>query len=317
MFLNKHSLISQVLGILTLVSCFAFFPTPANSQSIILEVKIGDTALVGTQTEVRIPVYLTNLTDSVGAFDFSIINDRPDLVSLRDTIISEGCLTENWEMLNSQFKSDTPIYGVYLRLLGIADWISEPEDGAAVYFPQTGEIPLFYLLADIIQESDSTNARAILSFIVDDPTDFMVSDEMGYTVGTRLVELIDTVYYACAQWYSGECLSWVEVPGPPADSIEYWVYHQAWIDSSVTNILSGQIDVGWHLCGDIAGSDDKVNLLDITAMIALVYMDGTPPDIPWAANVNGSLDGKVNLADITRLISHIYLSGGPLECYAP
>lgn len=315
--LNKNYLTSLISGISLGFILLVLITVSAQAQPYILEVKIGDTALVGIQSNIRIPVYLKNLTDSVGAFDFRIDTDRPDLVSLRDTIISEGCLVENWEMLNSQIRSDTLIHGIYLRLYGIADWVAITEEQPAIYFPQTGGIPLFYLLADITQESDSTSAQATLSFMVEQPTDFIVSDQAGYTIGTRMVEFIDTSYYACELWYAGECLIWTRVPGPPADSVEYWTYYRSLIDSSVTNILSGQIDIGWHLCGDFSGSDDKVNLVDITAMISFVYLGGDPPAIPWSANVNGSPDGKVNLADITRLISHVYLNGGPLDCAAP
>ena len=317
MFLNKKFLTAMISSVFVLIFPLIVaisFPVSAQSQPYILEVKIGDLALVGIHTDVHIPVYLKNLTDSIGAFDFQLVNDRPDLVSLKDTIIRNGCLTENWEMLNSYFigeSSDT------LRLFGMADWISIPFEEPAIYFPQYGEIPLFYILADITQESDSTNAQATLSFLLDQPTDFIVSDEIGYTVGTRQVDLVDTVYYACEVWYAGECLSWVEVDGPPADSIEYWAYHETWVDSTLTNISSGQIDIGWHLCGDLAGGDDLVDLADITAMISFVYSGGPPPAIPWSANVNGSLDGLIDLADITRLISHVYLGGEPLDCPAP
>ncbi len=61
------------------------------------------------------------------------------------------------------------------------------------------------------------------------------------------------------------------------------------------------------VCGDF-NSDDNVNILDITAMIAYLYKGGPPPANILAADVNGS--GDVNILDITYLISYLY-KGGP------
>jgi len=65
------------------------------------------------------------------------------------------------------------------------------------------------------------------------------------------------------------------------------------------------------VCGDF-NSDDNVNILDITAMIAYLYKGGPPPANILAVDVNGS--GEVNILDITYLISYLYKSGPEPEC---
>lgn len=76
------------------------------------------------------------------------------------------------------------------------------------------------------------------------------------------------------------------------------------------NVIS---DDAKFLCGD-ADSNLAVNLLDITFIIAFLYMDGPAPDPIEAADVN--LDGNVNLLDITYLINYLY-KDGPAPCEGP
>jgi len=311
MIRNSHRTKKALILLLVLIGT-GLAPTGSLfSQPYVLEVDLPDTALIGSHYDLRLPVYIKNPQDSVGAFDFRIVANPPGIVHLKDTIIREGALTSYWELLGSRFlDSAHTIYRAY----GVADWITFPKEQPALA-PQTGETPLFYLLADVIPESDSSNSRVTLSIQYELPEDFIVSDEVGFTIGTKLVDLIDTVYYACELWYADSCVSWVEVSGPPADSIEYWDYQQAWLDSTISYLKPGAIDVGFHLCGDLIGNDDKVNLADITSMIALVYLEGAAALYDWSADVDGSHDGKVNLADITRLIDFVYISHRPLDCY--
>jgi len=65
------------------------------------------------------------------------------------------------------------------------------------------------------------------------------------------------------------------------------------------------------ICGD-ANSDELVNLLDITYLIAYLYSEGPPPDIMDSADVNN--DGAVNLLDITYLIEFLYKEGPDPDC---
>jgi len=72
-----------------------------------------------------------------------------------------------------------------------------------------------------------------------------------------------------------------------------------------------QFTYGAGLCGDL-NDDYKVNLSDITTIIALVYLNGPDPSSLMLANVN--CDDKINLADITRLIDFVYISRAPMCC---
>ncbi len=68
-------------------------------------------------------------------------------------------------------------------------------------------------------------------------------------------------------------------------------------------VLAGPI----YICGDV-NSDETVNILDITALISFLYMQGPAPDPLEAADASG--DGAINILDITYLIAFLY-KGGP------
>jgi bacillolysin len=65
------------------------------------------------------------------------------------------------------------------------------------------------------------------------------------------------------------------------------------------------------ICGD-ANGDEVINLLDITFIIAYVYMGGPAPIPVESADVNG--EGNINILDITYLINFIYNGGPNLNC---
>lgn len=66
-----------------------------------------------------------------------------------------------------------------------------------------------------------------------------------------------------------------------------------------------------YICGD-ANSDNMVNILDITYIIAFLYRDGQAPDPMEAADCDGN--GNVNILDITYLISYLYKYGPDPIC---
>jgi len=74
---------------------------------------------------------------------------------------------------------------------------------------------------------------------------------------------------------------------------------------------SACIELVTFICGD-ANGDGAVNILDISFLIAFLYLEGPPPDPEEAADVNS--DGAINVLDITYLIKFLYLSGSEPNC---
>ncbi len=74
-------------------------------------------------------------------------------------------------------------------------------------------------------------------------------------------------------------------------------------------------------CCNEAGNADgdelgKVNVADITFLIARIFAGGVAPPCCAEANANGDVLGKVNVADITYLIARIF-AGGPAPLCGP
>jgi hypothetical protein len=65
------------------------------------------------------------------------------------------------------------------------------------------------------------------------------------------------------------------------------------------------------ICGDV-NKDETVNILDISYLIAYLYMGGPAPDPIESADVNN--DSAVNIIDISYLIAYLYMGGPDPDC---
>jgi hypothetical protein len=97
------------------------------------------------------------------------------------------------------------------------------------------------------------------------------------------------------------CSYFSRYTGEPANVVikEYWFHH--------IYCNNGECD---YLCGD-ANSDDEIDILDYTYLIAYLYQGGPPPYPEKAGDLN--CNGVINILDITYLISYLY-QGGPEPC---
>lgn len=87
------------------------------------------------------------------------------------------------------------------------------------------------------------------------------------------------------------------------------------------NLNSGFVqnfDLGCCVTAGNANDDalNKVNIADITFLIARIFAGGAAPPCCAQGNANGDALGKVNIADITFLIARIF-AGGPAPICGP
>ncbi|MFQ5608494.1 MAG: dockerin type I domain-containing protein [Candidatus Zixiibacteriota bacterium] len=61
-----------------------------------------------------------------------------------------------------------------------------------------------------------------------------------------------------------------------------------------------------------ANGDTKVNIADVTFLIARIFAGGAAPPCCEEASANG--DNKVNIADVTFLIARIFAGGAAPTC---
>lgn len=336
------SLIKSSVLILSLV---LFFGIVSHAQALYnLEVYVGDTAYYPGEENIKIPVYIKNLTDTVAAFNLWFNLSRPDIVQFRadtlDKIDVEGTLIEDWEYIDAVSISGT---GQDINVKGKSDLISPPDYTPGIGYPQYGEIPLFYLLADAFILDDTITERSASIRIAADLLDYYgFSDEQGKPIGIITDTIEVTRYFICEAWIIPDevCAYWTQVDeedlppeGPDSiriDTVEYSYVDRArccdpesgMCDFNVSyadcadmyngngvwyegnvRIGHGSIEIKRFICGDVT-NNAAIDILDIVHLINYIYKGGDPPYPMAAADVNG--DGSINILDIVALIMCIY-----------
>jgi hypothetical protein len=226
----------------------------------------------------------------------------------------EGTLIEDWEYVSS---SSIGALGHDLKLAGQANQIRPPYT-QGIGYPQTGNIPLIKMLADIYDIPDSLTGedRQCRIFIQADNLDnFSFSDQIGNTIGVITDTFYDTNWFICSLWYADTCILWREVANGPIDSVDsFWCCDtilSGRLDTTKVKITHATLTVLQGMCGDV-NCTGNINLLDITFLIMWIYQSGDDPCSTWAADANG--DGNYNLLDITYLINYVYMSGPAPVC---
>lgn len=81
---------------------------------------------------------------------------------------------------------------------------------------------------------------------------------------------------------------------------------------------AGKVNIlqGFGCCINIRGNadgdaEDRVNVADLTALVAQLFRGAAPADCPEEANVNGEGGPGPNIADITYLVNFLFKGGPP------
>ncbi|MCH7877813.1 MAG: hypothetical protein IH914_00670 [candidate division Zixibacteria bacterium] len=238
---------------------------------------------------------------------------------------TSGTLMDGWDFVNSSPLGNGDLD---IKISALAD-----EAGGPVVpgiGQQTGGV-LINLLADIILPDEDTNRTLFIEIVALPLDNFSFSDPDGNTIGiTTFVDtVIDTSYFLCIQKVFVDpdtiCVEYVEKDTPPFDSISIDTITQLRGVLDTTKVLhfNGTLTVLLPpdcLCGD-ANGDTKVNIADITYLIARIFNFGPAPVCGvQVTNFSGDANGdcKVNIADITFLIARIFNFGtAPGGCCAP
>jgi len=271
-------------------------------------INISDTTGYPGETSF-ITVYLTNYNDSISGFGIRFILDRSDIISFRPEVDTSGMLTSGWEFIYPQLLNNDPLD---FQVIGIANTYSPSFITPPIPPHQTPQ-PLIRIPVDIADLPDTAFNRQVTLDIGVDLAYLEFVTEDYRTIGLLTDTLVDTLWYACNSWQEDSCLFWMEVAGPPADSMYIDSTVIGWLDTTVIIVDDGSMTALVPTCGDMNGNID-VDIADITRLISHLYLGGEPPVCMRAANVNGSPDGTVDISDITRLIQFLYMNGDDLEC---
>ncbi len=141
--------------------------------------------------------------------------------------------------------------------------------------PQDGVIPLVKVIADVYNIPDTMTDRTVNIHVVTEPLDhFSFSDPWGNCIG----------------FTGGE------------------------LDTTKVTITDGSLTVLVPICGDIDGSGDDPNVVDLTYLVNYLFVSGPPPPVPEMANVDGV--SGIYVTDLTYLVAYLFTSGPGPDCSA-
>lgn len=236
-------------------------------------------------------------------------------------IDTAGTLISGWQMLATRSVSGTP-YDI--KVIGQADDLFVPGTKIGIR-PQQGGV-LFRLRGDIKDVPDDLFDRTAVIKPNADVVQglFNFSRPNGSAIGIKTIIGPDTNYYRCNAWVpphppNNQCLEWVKVPSPPADSIVIKIDTTGILDTSKIWLFPGSLTVlGGFGCGNIDSEQPpNVDISDLSYLISYMFLGGPEP-VPLAlGNTDCSPDGVIDISDLSALIDYMFISLLPLCCANP
>ncbi|MEW6016100.1 MAG: dockerin type I repeat-containing protein [Candidatus Zixiibacteriota bacterium] len=280
----------------------------SGQDSLTLNLWIGTASGYPNQQDAIIPIFVENPSDSIAAFLIRIILNRPDMIVFQgttaDLIDTSGTLISGWSYVNANSVSGT---GHDIRIVALATLFPGPV--VPPIEPQSGNIPLIKIKADVLNVPDTTSDRYALLLIDRRLDAIQFSDPYGQMIGLTYDTLLDTSWFRCNTWQGTTCVSWMQVTGPPADSISIDTSVVPVLDTSVVEVVDGLFVI--HQCGD-ANGNGTINILDGTYILSYLYQQGPPPPALLAGDADGN--GSINILDVTFLINYLF-KGGSIPLY--
>jgi len=208
MTLCRKSLMRLIQIVTILFALVSIFSIDASAQFYDLDVRMPDINVYQGTSNLEIPIYLRNYTDSVVAFELTIITNHPEIVQLDShSFDTSGTLSSGWQYISMDSAYETGI-----NIQALANTINPPFVNGIGY-PQTGATPLIKIFADIGDLPDTSQSlTASLEFVVG-LNDLGLSDEQGNLLGLSYEFYYDTLWYNCTEYFPGDtlCKTWEEV----------------------------------------------------------------------------------------------------------
>ncbi len=300
---------SRCAAVTLLMLLMSVLAVGASAQPPLLVVRVADVA-TADQTEVTIPVWLTNYQHKVAGFEVWLQLSRPGVIELHEEVDTAGCLISGWEYTASRHLTGQ---STELKVIGLADLqglpVTPPID------PQQESAPLVKLRANVLPMPDTATERSVEILIQYHMlTHYNWSDQYGNSIGLIYEEVIDTTFYRCQYWAGDVCLSWSQVSGSPYDSIEVTTATQPRLDTARVFNYNGMVTVtAGYICGDIDGSGVGPDISDLVFLVSYMFAGGQTPPSMTACDVDGS-GGHPDISDLVHLVSFMFSGGSPLVC---
>ncbi len=299
---------SNPVRLIAIVAVALIAATASAQEGQILDVWVAQPTTCSGSQEVSIPVHLRNYSDQITGFTMLLQLDRSDIMSLRAVVDTVGTLTGGWEVMEARNTA-----GVHsLKVTGFCEVF--PPQTAPPLSPQTGQIPLFKIIADMYEVPDTLADRTATVMIETGLLEnFNFSDPVGRSIGFVRDSVWDTAYYACAEWDGPTCLTWEQVyPPDPYDSLLGYWQPVSYLDTAHVSVEHGSVTVfGAYQCGDHNG-DATLDIGDLVHLVEFMFEGGAPPVDGLVADCTG--DGILDIADLTCTVDFMFNQGDEPTC---
>ena len=256
----------------------------------------------------------TQIYDTTLGYDYILIKEIQVEAGNHDV---SGTLMSSWESVSSRSLGGG---GADLKIAAFADELGGPV--VPGFAPQSNGL-LIKLLADVLDVPDTATERTVNIIISVVPLgNFSISDPEGNSIGIITVSVEDTTWWNCESIVGDSCVSYVQVPSPPADTFFLDTSLHASLDTDRVFIINGSVTVLVPppcLCGDADGGGD-VNIGDAVYLILYIFANGQSPMCSGSPNLypgdaNGS--GDITIGDAIFLVKYIFANGeAPVNCSA-
>ncbi len=245
----------------------------AYAQDYDIVVRVDSVAALPGAQDVHVPVYLTNTVDTVAGFSIWTHMDRPDIALFETTVDTGGSLTGAWNGVAAN-----SLGGYFTDLFATAALFPDPGSPPPYISPQEGG-RLFDLIVDVDNIPDTMSDRTVNLMIQNSFLErFCFARPDGSSIGVIMEERLDTNYYRCTHWEGDSCLDWIQVSGPPFDSLETETHVYGVLDTSIVHVVPGALTVlpPVLLWGD-ANDDQSVDIADIVYLVNYMFQGGPGP----------------------------------------
>lgn len=297
--------------------------TAPNAVEVVCELGNITTQLVDRQinSNIVLPIYLYNVTDSIVGFTLWVRSTWPELLRF-------GVASQQGEVLYAKFDTvgtrsrgfkffDARIQDALhgqVKISAICD-----ADSPRVVKPiPPGSGVLLKLIMETTPADSICDSLPVLSFALQlDRYQTSFSNPASQTIGCNYVLETDTTYGCCKTWNSNftVCLEY----WPPSHMCITERLRCVSIDTTRRVLIDGSSTFTCGppcQCGN-ANGDAAINVSDAVYLIAYIFAQGTPPGA-CGSNPNGlgdaNGDGAINISDAVYLISYIFASGPAPHC---
>jgi hypothetical protein len=279
--------------------------TAPNSPRLICQV--GNVTSSLSNSDIVLPIYLTNVLDSVAGFQLWISIADPYFYRFKvDSTIagihyakfdSSGTRVAGWEFLAARTLSDD---GGVIKVVGMAYSVGFPYKKPMA--PGSGTLIKLFLQTNGILGDSVCGYPPFRLFVNKFETEF--DDPKADIIGCNYRLMDDTIFSNCVHYVGDVCDSWADTTIRQMRVCD--------MDTTQRILLDGSLAFECCHHGD-ANNDEKTNISDAVYLVQYIFGGGPTPH-PYC-NGDFNCDCIVNISDAVCLINYIFQNGscGPFR----